>query len=136
VVDWKAVGVGSIINAVLTLVLLISVFPLFFVGPLVGGMVATYIGRGEKEDAPVEGALTGIIGGIIIGVLFIAGFGALSAIIGLVFAKVGVVAGAITVIAGVFFTVLAIFIGGVLGLVGGFVGAEIRENGRKEVIEN
>ncbi len=136
-IDWKAVGVGSIINAVLTLVLTISFFPLFFLGPIVGGLLATYIGSGEKKDAPVEGALTGIIGGLIIGILFIAGFGALSAIIGLLFAKVGLVAGAITVIAGVFITIMVMFLGGVLGALGGFIGAEIRENGREgKIIEN
>jgi hypothetical protein len=132
-IDWKAVGVGSLINAVLTIVLTISVFPLFFLGPIIGGLVATYIGSGERKDAPVEGALTGIIGGLIIGILFIAGFGALSAIIGLIFAKIGIVAGTITLIVGVFLTVLSILVGGVLGAVGGFIGAEIKENGRKEV---
>lgn len=136
-IDWKAVAVGSLVNAVLTIVLTISVFPLFFLGPIVGGLVATYIGRGEKKDAPVEGALTGIIGGLIIGILFIAGFGALSAIIGLIFAKVGLVAGAMTLIAGLFITVVSIFLGGVLGAVGGVLGAEIRENGSKKVeVEN
>jgi hypothetical protein len=132
-VDWQAVGVGSLINAVLTIVLTISVFPLFFLGPIVGGLVATYIGRGEKKDAPVEGALTGIIGGLIIGILFIAGFGALSAIIGLIFAKVGLVAGAMTLIAGLFITFVSIFLGGVLGALGGIIGAEIRENGGKKL---
>lgn len=136
-VDWKAVGVGSLINAVLTIVLTISVFPLFFLGPIIGGLVATYIGRGDKKDAPIEGGLTGIIGGLIIGILFMAGFGALSAIIGLIFAKVGMVAGAMTLIAGLFITVVSIFLGGVLGVIGGFIGAEIRENGRKNVeVEN
>lgn len=132
-IDWKAVGVGSLINAVLTLVLMVSFFPLFFLGPVIGGLVATYIGRGDKKDAPVEGALTGIIGGLIIGILFIAGFGALSAIIGLIFAKVGLVAGAMTIIAGVFITVVAMLVGGVLAAVGGIIGAEIRENGRETV---
>jgi hypothetical protein len=119
------------------MVLMVSFFPSFFLGPIIGGLLATYIGSGEKKDAPIEGALSGIIGGLIIGILFIAGFGALSAIIGLIFAKVGLLAGAMTVIAGVFITVVAMFLGGVLGAVGGFVGAEIRENGReKGIIEN
>jgi hypothetical protein len=136
-IDWKAVGVGSIINAALTIVLTVAFFPLFFLGPLVGGLLATYIGQGEKKDAPVEGALTGIIGGLIIGILFIAGFGALSAIIGLIFAKIGLVAGAMTLIAGLFISLVAMFLGGVLGAVGGFLGAEIRENGREKVeVEN
>lgn len=131
-IDWKAVGVGSVVNAVLSLVLTIAFFPLFFLGPIVGGLLATYIGSGEKKDALAEGALTGIIGGLIIGILFIAGFGALSAIIGLIFAKIGILAGAMTLIAGVFITVVVMFVGAVLGAVGGVIGAEIRENGREE----
>ncbi len=134
-VDWKAVGVGSVVNAVLSIVLTISVFPLFFLGPIIGGLLATYIGEGEKNDALVEGVLTGIIGGLIIGALFIAGFGALSAIIGLVFAKIGILAETMTLIAGVFITVVVVFIGAVLGAIGGVIGAEIRENGRGNEIE-
>ena len=95
------------------------------------------MGTGEKKDALAEGALTGIIGGLIIGILFIAGFGAISAIIGLIFAKIGMLAGAATLIAGVFVTVVVILVGGVLGAVGGVIGAELREKGREdeEIIE-
>ena len=47
------------------------------------------------------------------------------------------VAGAMTLIAGLFITLISIFLGGVLGVIGGFIGAEIRENGRKKVeVEN
>jgi len=54
-VDWKAVAVGSLINAVLTIVLTISIFPLFFLGPIIGGLVATYIGRGDKRTHQLKG---------------------------------------------------------------------------------
>jgi len=43
--DWKAVALGSIINAVLTIVLLLAVFPLFFLGPLLGGFLTAYLSR-------------------------------------------------------------------------------------------
>lgn len=130
--DWKAIGIGSIINAVLTIVLLLAFFPLFFLGPIVGGMLASYLSTEypifEERDGAVAGAMSGIIGGIIIGLLFIFGFGALSAIIGLIFTQVGLVAGTITVIAGVFITVLAIFIGTVLGAIGGILGISLRSD--------
>jgi hypothetical protein len=128
--DWKAITLGSIINAVLTIVLLLAVFPLFFLGPIVGGILTSYLSREypvfTEKDGAVAGALSGIIGGIIIGLLFIFGFGALSAIIGLIFSQVGVVAGTITIIVGVFITVLSVFIGAVLGAIGGVIGILLR----------
>ncbi len=128
--DWKAIAIGSIINAVLTIVLLLAFFPLFFLGPLIGGLLTSYISREypvfEERDGAVAGALSGIIGGIIIGLLFIFGFGAISAIIGLIFTKIGLVAGTITIILGLFITVLTVFIGAVLGAIGGIIGISLR----------
>lgn len=74
-------------------------------------MLATYVGTSEKNDALVEGALTGIIGGLLIGIIFIAGFGALSAIIGLIFTKIGILAGTATLIVGIFVTAVIILVG-------------------------
>jgi hypothetical protein len=71
------------------LFLTIAFLPLFFLGPNSRGIIGNLTSRGEREkDALAEGVLTGIIGGLIIGVLFIAGFGALSAIIDWYFAKI------------------------------------------------
>jgi len=130
--DWKAVALGSIINAVLTIVLLLAVFPLFFLGPLLGGLLTAYLSREypdfDEKDGAVSGALSGIIGGIIIGLLFIFGFGALSAVIGLIFTQVGLVTETITIIVGVFITVLTVFIGAVLGAIGGVIGSALRSD--------
>ena len=41
--DWKAVGLGALLNVVLTVVLTIAVFPLFFLGPVLGGFLAAYM---------------------------------------------------------------------------------------------
>lgn len=128
--DWKAIVIGSIINAVLTIVFLLAVFPLFFLGPLIGGILTAYLNReypvfGERDGA-VVGAISGIIGGVIVGLLFMLGFGAISAVIGLVFTKVGLVAGTITVILGLFITVITVFLGAVLGAVGGLIGISLR----------
>ena len=43
--DWKAIGIGALINAVLTIVLTIIMFPLFFLGPVIGGFMATYLSQ-------------------------------------------------------------------------------------------
>jgi len=59
--------------------------------------------------------------------IFILGFGALSAIIGLVFTQIGLVASTITLITGIFITFLAVIIGGVLGAIGGVIGLSVRE---------
>lgn len=128
--DWKAITIGSIINAVLTIVLLLAIFPLFFLGPLIGGILTSYLSREypifDEKDGAVVGAISGILGGIIISILFILGFGALSAIIGLIFTQVGLVAGTITVILGLFIAVITIFIGTVLGAIGGIIGIALR----------
>ena len=47
--DWKAVGMGAILNAVLTIVLTIAVFPLFFLGPLIGGFLTAYLSSGNEK---------------------------------------------------------------------------------------
>ena len=100
--DWKAIGIGAIINAVLTMVLTLIMFPLFFLGPVIGGFITTYLANdnlsyygGNPTDGAVEGAISGVIGGLIIGIIFILGFGAISAIIGLVFTEIGLIAGTI-----------------------------------------
>ena len=43
--DWKAVGIGALVNAVLTMVFTLVLFPLFFLGPVIGGFMATYLSR-------------------------------------------------------------------------------------------
>lgn len=130
--DWKAITVGSIVNAVLTIVLALAVFPLFFLGPIIGGILSSYMSKEypifENKDGTIAGAISGVIGGIIIGLIFILGFGALSAVVGLIFAKVGLVAGTITTILGLFITVLTVFVGAVLGAIGGLIGVTLRSD--------
>ena len=133
--NWKAIGICAIINAFLTILLVLAFFPFFFLGPLIGGFLTAYLNNGyenydkiDEKDGIVGGALSGIIGGIIIGLLFLLGFGAISAIIGLIFIKIGIIAGAITLIVGLVITVLSIFLGAVLGAIGGFIGVVVKQN--------
>jgi hypothetical protein len=68
--DWKAIGIGALINAVLTIVLTIVLFPLFFLGPVIGGFLATYMAQdnygyysGNPTEGAADGAVSGVIGG-------------------------------------------------------------------------
>lgn len=130
--DWKAVGLGSITNVVLTIVLSLAFFPLFFLGPLAGGLLTVYFSREYEDeqyhkDGAVDGALSGIIGGLIIGLLFILGFGVISAVVGLIFTNIGILAGTITLIVGLFVTFLSVLVGGVLGAIGGVIGVSLKQ---------
>jgi hypothetical protein len=138
--DWKAVGIGALINSVLTIVLTIGFFPLFFLGPVIGGLITTYMSEenlryysGNPLEGAADGALSGVIGGLIIGLIFILGFGALSAIIGIIFTQIGQAAGTITLITGLFITIISVLVGGVLGAIGGVIGFSVKEKGSVHV---
>lgn len=130
--DWKSVGIGALANVVLTMILTIVLFPLFFLGPVIGGLLTTYLSkerlsqRTPASDAG-DGALSGVIGGLLIGAIFILGVSVLSTVIGLVFTQIGAVLGTITLITGLFFTLITIILGGVLGAMGGVIGYSMRE---------
>ncbi len=133
--DWKIIGISALINASLTIILSLIFFPLLFLGPLIGGFLAAYLSTGyenynrmDEKDGAIVGAFSGIIGGLILGLLFILGFGAISTIIGLIFPKIGVIAGAITIILGLVITILSVFISTILGAIGGVMGAIVKQN--------
>lgn len=61
--------------------------PLLFVGPLIGGFLASYISKGYEDydtmdltDGAVIGAISGLVGGLALTLLFI-WFGSLNAIL-------------------------------------------------------
>ena len=126
--EWKYIVIGGLITAVLTLVLAVVFLPLFFLGPVIGGLFAAYLGRGDTQAGAVDGAVSGVVGVLIMGSLFLLGFSTISAIIGVIFTNAGVAAGTISVILGAFITLLAVVISGVLGAIGGVIGVSVREN--------
>ncbi|WP_231551385.1 DUF5518 domain-containing protein [Methanobacterium sp. SMA-27] len=78
--DWKIIGIGALINAALTIILSWIFLPLFFLGPIAGGFIASYLSKGyedydemDTKDGAVLGAISGIIGGLIIGLLLVLG---------------------------------------------------------------
>ena len=131
--NWKIIGLSALVNTILTIILSLIFFPLFFLGPLTGGFLASYLSKGyedydtmDEKDGAVVGAVSGLIGGIIIGLLFILGFGDISAITGVISTKIGVLTDHITLITGYLIFQFSVFISFVLGLVGGIVGVAVK----------
>jgi Family of unknown function (DUF5518) len=126
--NLKIIGLSALVNTLLTIILSLIFLPLLFLGPLTGGFLASYLSVGyedydkmDEKDGAVVGAVSGLIGGIVIGLLFILGFGDISAITGLISTKIGLI-DHITLITGYIIFQLSVFISFVLGLVGGVVG--------------
>jgi hypothetical protein len=132
--EWKIIGLSGLINAALTTLLIIIFFPLFFLGPLTGGFLASYLSHGYEDydkmdlkDGFILGAISGIIGGLIITLLLILGFGAISTIIELISPKIGILSGANTLIAAYVIFQLSVIISTILGAIGGTIGVMVKE---------
>lgn len=133
--DWKIIGLSSLINAALSLTLLIIFFPLFFLGPLIGGFLAAYLNKGyenyskmDLKDGAVIGSITGIIGGLIITLILIIGFGAISTFIGITSLKIGIIPGANNIVAAYIILELTLIISLILGIIGGIIGVRVKQN--------
>jgi hypothetical protein len=129
--DWKIIGLGALINIILTALISLIFFPLFFLGPLTGGFLSSYLTEGfenydkmDEKDGAVVGAISGLIGGIIIAILYIIGFGTLSIIIGLS-AKLGIITGSI--VTGLVIINISATTSLILGLIGGVIGVVIKK---------
>lgn len=130
--DWTAIGIGGLVNAVLTVVLAIAFFPLFFLGPIIGGFVTVYLMRDELESGILNGGLAGVIGGLIIGILSLLGIGVIATALAFLASGVGIAVGAIGVLFVIVFTIAAMLICGVLSAIGGAIGEYVQSAGRKE----
>lgn len=128
--NWKIIGITGLVNAALTIPLSLIAFPLLVLGPLFGGFLASYLSTGyeeyvkmDKKDGAVMGSFSGIIGGLIIALASILGFGAISNMAGSISNQMG---------DGVVLTVYLIFqltliISFILGLVGGVIGVMVKD---------
>lgn len=119
--DWKAIVLGSLVTAALTIALGLAVFPLFILGPLLGGFVTVYLITEGKTDGAINGALSGVIGGLIIGILSLFGLGIVTAFISILSSSIGNLVGFVSLLVGSLFTIVLILISGVLGAVGGIL---------------
>ena len=131
--DWKIIGLSALINAALTVILSLIFLPLSFLGPLIGGFLASYPSKGfedydkmDEKDGAVVGTFSGLIGGLIIGLVSILGFGGLNAITGLISSQIGTITGGF-IITGYIIIELSIIISLVLGLVGGVIGVIVKK---------
>jgi hypothetical protein len=125
--DWKIIGLGALVNATLTIILSWILFPLFLLGPLIGGFLTSYLSKGfedydemDEKDGAVLGTMSGIIGGLLIGLLLILGFGNISALTGL-----AEITGSLVITAYIIIQ-LSVIISLVLGLVGGVLGVIVK----------
>jgi hypothetical protein len=126
--DWKNIGIGAVVNAALTIILSWIFSPLFFLGPIMGGFLASYLGKGfedyaemDAKDGAVLGTMSGIIGGLIIGLLLILGLGDISAFTTLIEQTGSFIISAYVIIQ------LSVIISLVLGLIGGVLGAVVKK---------
>jgi len=124
--DYKTIGLGTIITTILTIVLSIIFFPLFLLSPVIGGFFAAYLSEGyedydemDKIDGAVLGGISGLIGGSVIGILYFMGFGVIGAIIGAASDEIG------TMVSIVLITGLVVF--KFLGIIGGIIGVILKE---------
>jgi hypothetical protein len=125
--DWKTIGIGAVVNAALTINLSWMLFPLFLLGPLIGGFLTSYLSKGfedydemDEKDGAVVGTMSGIIGGLLIGLLLSLGFGNISALTGL-----AEITGSLIITAYIIIQ-LSVIISLVLGLVGGVLGVIVK----------
>ena len=130
--DWTAIGIGGVVTAGLTVVLALVFFPLFFLGPIIGGFVTVYLIRDELESGILNGGIAGVIGGLIIGILSLFGIGVIAAVIAVIAAGVGIAVGAVGALIVIFFTILAMLVCGVLSAIGGAIGEYVQSAGRRE----
>jgi hypothetical protein len=130
--DWKIIGLGALINTVLTITLSYILFPLIFIGPIIGGFLSSYPSKGFEDydkidikDGAVIGAISGLIGGLIISLLFILGFGNIGTLIGSVSTNMELITG--SVIRGLIILNVTVDLSLILGLIGGVIGVVIKK---------
>ncbi len=126
--DIKAISAGGLFTAALTLALGLSIFPLFFLGPLAGGYITIYLTKKYEIDGAKDGALSGLFGGVVISLISFAGIGILSTLIGLISTNLGDIASLIGILAGILFTAIILIMFTVLGALGGILAENMRKN--------
>lgn len=125
--DLKIIGLSALVNAALTIVLSIIFFPLLVLGPLTGGFLASYLSKRyedydkiDEKDGMVVGAISGLIGGLLISLLSILGIGDITA-------TLGVISTGNTLINTYIIIQLSLIMSFVLGLVGGVIGVLVKK---------
>jgi hypothetical protein len=128
--EWKIIGFSAVINAFLTTFLSIVFLPLIFIGPLTGGLLAAFLSRGyedynlmDEKDGAVIGAVSGLLGGFIMALIFILGFGNVNTLIKVFIGN----AGNNTLLLNYIILQLSIIMSFIFGLIGGVIGVFIKK---------
>lgn len=130
--DWKIICLSGLVGAVLSFVLSLVYFPLFILGPFIGGFLASYFSRSyedytgmDRRDGAVIGVFSGIVGGLILSLLLIFGLGAINSILGLI--STGMGATTDIILAGYVIFQLSVIVCMILGALGGVVGVIVKK---------
>ncbi len=130
--DWKIICLSGLVGAVLSFVLSLVYFPLFILGPFIGGFLASYFSRSyedytgmDRRDGAVIGVFSGIVGGLILSLLLIFGLGAINSILGLI--STGMGATTDIILAGYVIFQLSVIVCMILGALGGVVGVMVKK---------
>jgi hypothetical protein len=130
--DWKIICLSGLVGAVLSFVLFLVYFPLFILGPFIGGFLASYFSRSyedytgmDRRDGAVIGVFSGIVGGLILSLLLIFGLGAINSILGLI--STGMGATTDIILAGYVIFQLSVIVCMILGALGGVVGVIVKK---------
>ncbi len=132
--NWKIIGLSALLNAALSISLIIIFFPLFFIGPLIGGFLASYFSREYEDydkmdlkDGTIVGAISGMIGGLIITLILIIGFDAIYMLIKLISLNIGIIYGADIIIAAYIIFQFSIITSTIVGAIGGLIGIKVKK---------
>ncbi|MDI6723481.1 MAG: DUF5518 domain-containing protein [Methanobacterium sp.] len=124
--DLKIIGLSALVNAALTIVLSMIFFPLLVLGPIIGGFLASYPSKRfedydkmDEKDGMVVGAISGLIGGFLIGLLSVLGIGDIGTTIGVITSS--------RLINGYIILQLSLIMSLILGLVGGVIGVLVKK---------
>lgn len=131
--DWKIICLSGLVNAILSFIFSLVYFPLFVLGPFIGGFLASYFSQSYEDyavmdgkDGAIIGLLSGIIGGLILSLLLIFGLGAISNFVGLITTGMGALADIILV--GYVIFQLTVIVSMILGALGGIVGVVVKKH--------
>jgi len=131
--DLKIIGLSALVNAVITIPLSLIYFPLSFLGPFCGGFLASYLSKGyedyykmDERDGMVVGAISGLIGGLIIIIFFIVGIGDISPVIGFISNNIGEIGNNI-IVKGYIILQFSVVMSFIFGLIGGIIGVKIKK---------
>jgi len=130
--DWEIICLSGLVGAVLSFVLSLVYFTSLILGPFIGGFLASYLSKSyedytgmDRRDGAIIGVLSGVIGGLILSLLFIFGLGAISNVIALLSTRLGEIAD--IVLAGYVIFQLSVIVCMILGALGGVVGVMVKK---------